>query len=176
MGCIYIYRNKINAKAYIGKCHTDVHRRHAEHIKGYGSRLLKRAFDKYGIENFTFEILYDGVFDELLDDYEIQAIAKYDTVSPRGYNLTFGGDGGVPSDETRQKMSESQKSRTPYTHSEETKRKLSDINKGENNPNYGKKPHNYGKKHSLETRRKMSESKKGRKGRKHSTETLRKIM
>lgn len=50
-------------------------------------------------------------------------------------------------------------------HSEETKRKMSELSKNENNPFYGKK-------HTEETRLKMS---KARKGRKHSEETKRKI-
>lgn len=42
------------------------------------------------------------------------------------------------SDETRHKMRESAKKRIRYPTSEETKRKLSDLRKGENNPAYGR--------------------------------------
>ena len=48
-------------------------------------------------------------------------------------------------------------------HSEESKRKISEGNKGKNNPMYGKIPWNKGKHLSEETKRKMSEAMKGRK-------------
>jgi len=63
-------------------------------------------------------------------------------------------------DETKKKMSISQKGENNYwhgkSHSEETKRKMSEKQKGE-------KSHSYGKSASEETRRKMSESFRGRK-------------
>ena len=59
-------------------------------------------------------------------------------------------------------------------HTEQTRRKMSAANKGENNPNFGK--HNH---HTEETRRKMSEAKKGKpspiKGVTLSDETRRKM-
>lgn len=165
MGAIYMFINNVNGKRYVGKTHRDIERRKREHIDGRGSRLLKESFDKYGIENFTFEILHDGISDERLDDYEIEAIKKYNCVAPNGYNLTWGGEGEIPSDESRRKMSEAKKGRQ----------------KGEKNPFYGKK-------HSEETRRKLSEFAKNRsedyrlkiskalKGKKiHSEESRRKI-
>jgi len=101
------------------------------------------------------------------------------------------------SEETKKKISESQKGRKK--HSEETRKKLSEANKGKNNPNYGKKfseEHRKkisealkGKKRSEETIKRMSEVQKGRKhseeskkkmsesqkGRKHSEETRKKM-
>jgi hypothetical protein len=57
--------------------------------------------------------------------------------------------GKVVSEETRRKMSEAAKNRPPT--SEETCKKISEANKGENNPNYGKHP-------SEETCAKISEA------------------
>ena len=191
-----MYRNTINFKCYIGKCHGNVKKRQNAHIAGRGSQLLKRAFDKYGIENFTFEILHDGVLDELLDTYEIEAIAKYNAVAPHGYNLTYGGEGGIPSEETRQKRSKSLKGKPSHnkgkTLSEETRRRMSEAKKGykvsqETRAKISKvhkgktlsEEHrqkiiesNTGRKHSDETRRKISE---GNKGKTHSIESRRKI-
>ena len=82
---------------------------------------------------------------------------------------------------TKQHMSEGSKGRTL---SEETRRKLSEANKGKNNPFYGKTPWNKGKKgiytHTHETKQKMSEAAKKRenqpmKGKHHSEETRRKM-
>ena len=51
--------------------------------------LLSRAFRKYGIENFSFEIL-EECSKEDLDDREIYYISKYDSYF-NGYNQTTGG-------------------------------------------------------------------------------------
>lgn len=70
------------------------------------------------------------------------------------------------SDETKRKLSEAQKGRTSpmygKTHSDETRRKISEAMKGEKNPMYGKPSPMKGKPHSDETRRKISESHKGK--------------
>ena len=151
MGSIYMITNTENGKAYIGQTiHDAEKKRLSYHLNGRGSKLIKRAVEKYGKDVFVFEILHDGVIPELLDSYEIEAIAKHNTFAPNGYNLTFGGWGGSAG--------------------------------GENHPMFGRK-------HTLETRRKMSEKSKGRKlpkshyeklsklftGRKHTPEARRKI-
>ena len=78
---------------------------------------------------------------------------------------------------------------TPFEHqrlhhlgkhpSEETRKKMSEANKGKNNPMFGKPPWIKGKHLSEETRKKMSESKKGKNhpffGKQHSEKTRRKM-
>ena len=126
MGCIYMWTNLINMKRYIGKCKTDAKKRYRAHINGHGNKPLKQAIDKYGIEHFSFDILHKNIPHELLNDYEMEAIAQYNTNTNHpggwGYNLTHGGDGNSmsgkdhplygkpPSAETKQKLSESAKS------------------------------------------------------------------
>lgn len=83
--------------------------------------------------------------------------------------LSESNKGRKVSEETRKKMSESNKAKRL---SEETKKKLSERMRGENNPNYGKKrpketrekisKAKRGQKPSEESRRKMSESRKGK--------------
>ena len=159
MGSIYKYTNQINGKAYIGKTYRDAETRRKEHLSGRGNQPLADAFKKYGEANFTYEILHDGIIPEMLDAFEIQAIAEHNTVAPNGYNLTHGGEGGSPSEETRRKISKAGKGRTPWNkgkpspyrgvpRSEETRRKISEANTG--------------KTHSEETRRKISEVQIGR--------------
>ncbi len=90
----YIYKitNKINGKSYIGQT-TDYKRRFSEHrAKGYNTeenKLLYYAFDKYGIDNFTFEVIEDKTpnYNER-EKYWIQYYDSYEN----GYNMTLGGE------------------------------------------------------------------------------------
>ena len=90
----YIYKitNKINGKSYIGQT-TDYKRRFSEHkAKGYNNeenKLLYYAFDKYGIDNFTFEVIEDKTpnYNER-EKYWIQYYDSYEN----GYNMTLGGE------------------------------------------------------------------------------------
>ena len=85
------------------------------------------------------------------------------------------------SEETKRKISDSNKGRTAWNkgklgiYSKESLKKISDSSK----KRYGEKNGFYGKKHTKESKIKMSESRKGKGnsfyGKKHSPETLRKI-
>lgn len=90
----YIYKitNKINNKCYIGQT-TDYVRRFREH-KNMGSgfeenKVLYKAFKKYGIENFEFEVIEDKTPD--YNEREKYWIKYYDSYN-NGYNETLGGD------------------------------------------------------------------------------------
>lgn len=90
----YIYKitNKLNGKSYIGQT-SDYHRRFIEHkAKGYGNektKVLYYAFDKYGIDNFTFEVIEDKT--EKYNEREKYWIKYYDSFE-NGYNMTEGGE------------------------------------------------------------------------------------
>ena len=176
MGYVYKITNTINNKSYIGiSIYEPEKGRIEDHLSGRGNRIIANAVEKYGKDAFTYEILEENVFDELLRDLEVVYIANYNTVAPHGYNLTHGGGGtGKHSEVSRRKNSEAHKGKrlSPEhrrkisegnrgkTMSAKARRKMSESKKGENNPSFGKKPHNFGKSHSENTRRKMSESKK----------------
>lgn len=114
---IYMIRNKVNNKAYIGQA-VDIDRRWSEHIielnnnQKYCNPHLQNAWNKYGPDNFEFTIICLCEEDEL-DDFEIDMIAHYHTFyKDGGYNLTFGGDGirGYRwTDKQRARMSEAAK-------------------------------------------------------------------
>ena len=109
---------------------------------------------KYGIENFDFyiEIVVDN--QEAMDKCEIDLIETYDTTNrEKGYNRKEGGAYGKHSEESKKKMS---KSAMGKVISKETRRKLSEANKGQI-------PWIKGRKHSEETRRKISIANKGKK-------------
>ena len=191
MGSIYKITNTVSGKAYIGQTiHDAVKSRIYRHLNGHsrGSQLVKRAIKKYGKDAFTYEILHDGIIPEFLDTLEIEAIEKFNTVAPNGYNLTTGGGGGSPSEETRRKISKSLKGKKQGPHSEEHRRKIGLAHKGKklshehrkklSEASIGRTAPNKGKPHSEEARLKMSEAKKGNTvwlGRKHTNEARRKI-
>ena len=89
---IYKITNQINQKVYIGQT-SDYKRRFVEHkAKGYGqekNKLLYYAFDKYGIDNFSFEVIEET---EDYNERENYWIKYYNALKPNGYNMTEGGE------------------------------------------------------------------------------------
>jgi len=166
MGYVYKITNTVNGKSYIGiSIHEPEKRRIRQHLSGQGNRIIANAVAKYGKDAFTYEVLEANVFDEFLPDLEVAYIANHNTVAPHGYNLNSGGDHAIPSEETRRKISEVNKGRK---HSAESRRNMSEAHKGKKSPNLGRK-------FSAEARRNMSEAHKGKKQKPHSEETRRKI-
>lgn len=93
---IYKITNKINNKIYIGKS-TDIEKRWKYHISHYNyereyNKPLYKAFRKYGVENFSFEIIEECLLD--IDEKEKYWINFYNSYK-NGYNATIGGEGGV---------------------------------------------------------------------------------
>lgn len=103
MHYIYKYTNKITGKHYIGQTNNlqkryNGHKSEAFNPKASGYNLpFHCAIRKYGIENFSYDILEeieDGESQGFIDDREIYFISFYHSlVSENGYNLTIGGDG-----------------------------------------------------------------------------------
>lgn len=112
--------------------------------KNKGCPKLYQGFQKYHFSVWKVEILAAGFkSNKSLNKAEIFYIKKFDSIN-KGYNILKGGDGG-PGWRKGRRLSE------------QTKKKLSEINKGSNHPKFGKKD-------SLETRKKKSLSAKGNKG------------
>ena len=98
MGFIYKITNNINGKSYVGKTtKSDIQDRFREHINEStkprsSDRALYRAFNKYGVDNFSItEVEYVNNID-ILDEREIYWINKLGTFH-YGYNETLGGEG-----------------------------------------------------------------------------------
>lgn len=161
MHYIYLIVNIVNGKTYVGQHKSD---NWQDKYMGSG-KILGFAKKKYGLDNFEKFLIQYCNNKEDADKAEIFWIAEYHKRGKAEYNLAAGGLGGAG------------------PRSEETKRKLSETHKGENNPWYGKRfsdemkkklsEAHKGKHHSEEIKQKMREAAKHRKP--VSEETKRKI-
>lgn len=159
---IYRITNCVNNKVYIGKSIDIFNKRWPYHkaLLNNGTHVnkhLQNAWNKYGEENFDFSIVLECNREEL-DKYEIYYIAAYKSYLPEyGYNKTYGGDGSIPTEETRAKMSASH---IGILGTPESRAKQSLKLSGENNPMYGRKKELspvYGKQKSDETIQKLKD-------------------
>lgn len=171
---IYIIKNKITNKVYIGQS-KKLDKRYDSHLyrlkrKEHHNEILQRAFDKYSIVNFEFSILEEIIDEQLLNEREKYWIDFYGGINCESvYNL---------------------KDPLLNEHSDYVKKKQKIKMTGENNPNYGKKwtqemkdkmsnkkknktwEELYGKEKADLAKQKMSKTNTGRK---HSEETKQKL-
>jgi group I intron endonuclease len=177
-GHIYLLTDKRNGKKYVGK--------HIGTDKNYftGGVVPNKIAKKYGKEVFDKIILENNInTEESLSEKEIFFIKEYNTFND-GYNLSEGGDGGGSwinkktieekekianikreknkgrkfSKESLEKMSKAKKGK-PLT--DEHKKNISKSQSGENHPWFGRK-------HSEDSKLKISEKRKGIKNPSHS--------
>ena len=95
MNYIYCFTNLINGKKYIGstiKTPKERFNQHMYHVHNQTEKSnypLYAAIRKYGIKNFSYDILYQGeCSEEEIRKIEHDFIVFYNTVSPNGYNAT----------------------------------------------------------------------------------------
>lgn len=158
-GYIYETTNLVNGKKYIGKLTS------SKFVSSYygSGKILNYAINKYGKENFKIRVIEEiNGNKDTLNDRERYWISYFNAVeSENYYNIKPGGDGGRGSgwhhsEETKRKFSEMQRDGKSWMngkkHSEETKRKMS---LARTNNTYWTGHH-----HTEESKRKMSEAKK----------------
>ena len=186
-------------KIYIGQS-VDIENRKGRYNKLECNRQPKlyNSFVKYGFDAHKFEIIHECTEPELneLEKYYIKLFNTFDT--KYGLNLTSGGDHTTLSEETRNKISESNKGKkltekhkliigeskrgnkywVGRKHSDETKEKLRIINTGKKLSEEHKQKISVGGKGRIvsdETKLKQSLARKGRLspniGRKHTEES-----
>ena len=185
---VYQILNLANGKRYIGSS-VDLKGRWMAHKSGlnagkHGNRHLQRAWDKYGKDNFEFEIICSCPEDKTIEfeQFFLDArhpeynIAKCARASALGMHHTEEAKRKIseacknPSVETRHKMSKAQRGRH---FSEETKHKISEAKKGKHlsaeirrklsESHKEQTAWNKGKHLSKEHKRKLSKSHKGKK-------------
>lgn len=154
-GIIYCAINKVNNKTYIGKTWVSLEKRKRIHIslanknKGF---YFQKALRKYGINNFIWSVLDHASTEKELSDLEKLYIDMFgSSFKGRGYNLTLGGEGTVPNEETRQKLSKLHKGK-----------KLSEDQINFLKSRCGEKASWFGRNHTKETKNKISEKLKGK--------------
>lgn len=88
---IYIIKNDINTKVYIGQA-LDSKKRFESHCKksNKDNSLIDKAIQKYGKEHFWFEILESQI--ENYNEREKYWIKYYNSKKPFGYNILDGGE------------------------------------------------------------------------------------
>ena len=90
---IYIIKNLVNDKVYIGQA-KDAAERWLKHIsaakKGY-NYVISKAMNKYGIDKFYYQILESQI--ENFNEREQYWIQQYNSRVPNGYNVAPGGGG-----------------------------------------------------------------------------------
>lgn len=102
-GTIYILRNTVNGKLYVGQTSTTFASRLRAH-KCANVTVIDKAIKKYGINSFE-KIIFTNIPFEWLDDIEIELINRLNTISPNGYNIHGGGQGKrIITKETRDKI------------------------------------------------------------------------
>ena len=113
---LYRITNNINNKLYFGQT-IDLERREKQYFKydEFPNDHIKNSFNKYGKENFDFNVCFECP-EEMLDVCEELLIYLLDTQNPdKGYNKDSGGNLNKRlSGETKQKMSESHKGSKNY--------------------------------------------------------------
>jgi len=162
---VYLARNRLNGKVYVGKTKRTLAQRIKEHARdaSKGDNLLfHRAIRKHGLGAFEWKAIVElsgenaseTDTDETLDMYERKMIALYKSFGPAGYNLTEGGDGV-----------------RGWSQSVEHREKIRQAHLGEKNFNFGKSWGHKGP-FSEVSKQKMREAALGRK---HNEETKAKI-
>ena len=169
---IYQITNLVNGKIYIGKHETT----NIEDEYFGSGKYLKRAINKYGLENFVKTILFELQNEEEMNLLEKCVVTQEFCDREDTYNIMEGGDGGWNyvnnigrnigfryanlhglnnSGRKGKPQSEYQKKRCKEAIALDRKLHPEKYDQcGKNNPMYGKH-------HSIETKKKLSESHKG---------------
>ena len=146
-GIIYVIKNKVNNKLYIGQTNKEkgfngrytnrgegIERVYNSHLSNknndrYYNVHLLNSIEKYGFNAFEVDEEFDIAYSqEELNKLEYMYIEIYKTRNPKyGYNYRYGGNNGKLSEETKRKLSEINKGKHL---SEEHKQKIGEASKG----------------------------------------------
>ena len=152
---IYKATNILNGKKYIGQTTKSLSDRIVYHMRAARCKspyIFHKALRKYGIKNFEWEILCECDTQTELNEKEKLLIDENNSYygKQQGYNMTFGGKGGVNGYIQTKECIEKRCGDNHWTHKkpfpEDAKRKIRESMLGSKN-------HFYGKSHDPETRK-----------------------
>lgn len=111
---VYKATNKINGKVYIGQTVYTLEKRKKEHEKAgkykYCNGIFDKAIQKYGKENFDWEIIDTAKsIDELNKKESYYILLYHATDLSLGYNLKNTGENSFLSDDTKKKIGDAQR-------------------------------------------------------------------
>lgn len=158
MYTIYMHRNKINNKVYIGQTQQLPQKRWGTHGEGYKtSSKFYNAIQKYGWDNFEHLILFTNLTQEEANIKEEELIKLYRATEDKyGYNIKQGGNNYTHSQETKDKIGRANSvALKGKKWTKEQRELMAKKMSGSGNPFYGKH-------HSEETKQKISQNRKGK--------------
>src|SRR5260370_7711221 len=163
-------------KIYIGQTTRPLLERWYEHAYDHRSRseksYLYAAMRKYGIQNFQIEELCTaGSKDQLSNLEKLFIILCKSAHKEFAYNLSWGDNGLLPNEETRIKLSLAQTGNTKWLGKKHTEETKSKMSDSA----MGENNHFFGKKHSEAARQKMKGHISSFRGKHHSDETKQKF-
>lgn len=124
-----------SGKSYIGRTYN-LNKRLGEHRRKSSPCIaLRNAIFKYGFENFSLEILKENLDLQAANELEVKLISLHNSLHPNGYNIQIGG--------------------TFHNQTPELRKIISETSTGRPSVNKGIKL-------SDETKKKMSDAKKGK--------------
>ena len=178
---VYKIINNITGKIYVGQTKVGIEKRWETHVHWSSKKQeypLYADFKKFGIENFSIEVLKDNLTSqEELNYWEKYYIKQLNTKVPNGYNICDGGlgiAGYIHTDITREKLKEISIYNSQFFTTERNQkisqalkgRKFSDEHKKKISEKaktrIGEKNSFYGKHHSDETKKIISDKAKNR--------------
>lgn len=170
---VYTATNTENGKSYVGQTSQTLRRRFYKHsydAKNGSDALFHRAIRKYGLNKFDIQQVFETSKRDSLNNTEKLWVILLQAYNPIfGYNLTAGGEGGLPTEEVREKMRQAKLTNPAAMErvhqlslanrgrkaSKELRQRLREVNGGINNGFFGKT-------HTDESKRKISETQKNR--------------
>ena len=168
---IYAIQNTVNGKVYIGSS-VNLRKRKAQHWLALGkgthkNKILQNAWNKHGSDGFRFVILEHCPIEQLLyrEQFYLDQCSQYNICPTAGNTL-----GMKHTPEARAKIVEAKKHLSPETYA-----RMSAAHKGKQ---VGDKNPNFGRKHTPEALAKIGAASLGRvtfSGKKHTEETKKKI-
>jgi hypothetical protein len=102
-GIIYLAIHTETGRKYVGQTIKPLRIRMREHMTAKSSRF-GNVLRKYGREAFSISVIDSASSKDELNTKEKQWIATHGCIAPAGFNLTPGGSGGRPTEETILKL------------------------------------------------------------------------